>query len=251
MATLGWRETFQVYAAVGAALLLLCGLSFPAPPRAAEHTIRALSQASRVSPGGGYPRFYLATVLVNLAMYVPFAHLPEAAQASGIAPARSAQVLGLLGITSVAGRLLVGALGARLDEWLLYRLCISCVAAGFVLWGLAGSFIVYLTYAIVGGFGYGGYIALTPEVIAREFPLARPGYLMGLTYTAVAIGASVGPVWAGLMAQWLGGYQIPLFILAGLTVLGLIPMAVFPTECSSPIVTPGHAASQRSGSRNS
>jgi MFS family permease len=247
---LGWRETYRVYAVVSVVVLVIAGLLFPAPPRATAQAGRMDADRRGASPGGRYPRFYLATIIVNLAMYVPFAHLPAAAQAGGISSDQSAQVLGLLGLTSVASRLLIGAMGARFDEWRLYRLCIVCVAASFVLWGLAGSFAVYLFYAMVGGFGYGGYIALTPAVLAREFPAARPGYLMGLTYTAVAIGASVGPVSAGLLAQWLGGYEGPLFILAALTALGLIPLAVFPAKHACPAMTHG-TVSQRSGSRRS
>lgn len=247
---LGWRETYRIYAVISITALIISGLLFPAPPCAIEQTNPTAARAHGVSPGSGYPRFYLATILVNLAMYVPFAHLPEAAQTNGISSEQAAQVLGLLGVTSVASRLLIGALGARFDEWRLYRLCIACVAASFVLWSLAGSFTVYLVYGMVGGFGYGGYIALTPAVIAREFPAARPGYLMGLTYTAVAVGASVGPVSAGLLAQWLGGYAGPLLILAALTALGLIPLAAFPAE-QAVSTTTDDPASQRSGSRYS
>lgn len=248
--SLGWRETYRIYAVVSAVVLILSGLLFPAPVRAAAPARSDADHAGAISPGGRYPRFYLATILVNLAMYVPFAHLPTAAQDSGIPAEQSAQVLGLLGIASVASRVLIGALGARFDEWLLYRLCIACVAVSFVLWSLAGSFSVYLLYAMVGGFGYGGYIALTPAVIAREFAAARPGYLMGLTYTAVAIGASVGPVTVGILSQWLGGYQAPLIMLAVVTALGLIPLTIFPTKHTRPVST-DCKVSQRSWSRHS
>lgn len=248
--SLGWRETYRIYAVVSAVVLILSGLLFPAPVRAAAPARSEADHAGAISPGGRYPRFYLATILVNLAMYVPFAHLPAAAQDSGIPAEQSAQVLGLLGIASVASRVLIGALGARFDEWLLYRLCIACVAVSFVLWSLAGSFSVYLLYAMVGGFGYGGYIALTPAVIAREFAAARPGYLMGLTYTAVAIGASVGPVTVGILSQWLGGYQAPLIMLAVVTALGLIPLTIFPTKHTRPVST-DCTVSQRSWSRHS
>lgn len=247
---LGWRETYCIYAVVSAVVLILSGLLFPAPARVAAPAISEAGHAGAISPGDRYPRFYVATILVNLAMYVPFAQLPVAAQDSGIPAEQSAQVLGLLGITSVASRILIGAMGARFDEWLLYRLCIACVAVSFVLWSLAGSFGVYLFYAMVGGFGYGGYIALTPAVIAREFAAARPGYLMGLTYTAVAIGASVGPVAAGSLSQWLGSYQAPLLMLAVVTALGLIPLTVFPRKCTRPVSTDG-TMSQRSWSRHS
>lgn len=248
--SLGWRETFRIYAVGSAVVLILSGLFFPTPARAAAPARSEADRASAISPGGRYPLFYLATILVNLAMYVPFAHLPAAAQDNGIPTGQSAEVLGLLGITSVASRILIGAMGARLDEWLLYRLCIVCVAMSFVIWGLANSFGIYLLYAIVGGFGYGGYIALTPAVIAREFTAARPGYLMGLTYTAVAIGASVGPVTAGILAQWLGGYQAPLLMLAVVTALGLIPLTVFPKKRTRPASTDG-TVSQRAWSRHS
>lgn len=229
----GWRDTYQIYALISAVLLIASGLLFPTPPRAVKQESRGAAHANGIWPGGRYPYFYLATILINLAMYVPFAHLPAAAQASGISAEQSARILGLLGVASVASRLLLGAMGARFDEWRLYRLCIVCVVASFVLWALAGSLNAYVVYAVVGGFGYGGYIALTPAVIAREFAVARLGFLMGLTYTAVAIGASVGPVTAGMLAQWLDGYQTPLLILSALTALGLVPLAVFPTGHTS------------------
>src|SRR5699024_9612388 len=115
-------EAYRIYALIGAVSLIVSGLLFPNPPRTLNRDGRRTARANSRSPGARYSRFYLATILINLAMYVPFAHLPEAAQASGVPAEQSARILGLLGIASVASRLLLGAMGARFDEWLLYRL---------------------------------------------------------------------------------------------------------------------------------
>src|SRR5699024_11150879 len=142
-------------AVCSAIVLVVAGSLFPAVPHGVKQPGAGRLKRGQLSPGHGYSGFYGATILVNMAMYVPFAHLPEAAQASGVAPRQSALLLGLLGAASVVSRLLIGVLGTRFDEWRLYRFCILCGAVGFVCWARAGSFGVGLLCARWGGFACG------------------------------------------------------------------------------------------------
>ena len=50
-----------------------------------------------------------------------------------------------------------------------------------------------LAFALVMGAGYGGYVALSPAVIAHLFGTQRMGTVLGALYTSGGIGAMVGP----------------------------------------------------------
>ena len=50
-----------------------------------------------------------------------------------------------------------------------------------------------VTFALVLGLGYGGFIALSPAVTAELFGTAGMGGVLGALYTAAGVGGLVGP----------------------------------------------------------
>ncbi|WP_018994664.1 MFS transporter [Thioalkalivibrio sp. ALJ2] len=211
----GWRSTYYFYALAAAVILPLAGILFPRPGRAPDGT-----HATTTRWGGRrFAQLYLATFLLNTILYVPFVHLPPAAEAGGIDPLRAAGLVGIIGLASVVGRLAIGMLGDRYSLMHLYRGCFALITLSFLIWGTAGSYAALMLFAVVLGFGYGGYIALTPAILARLFGLYSLGRLLGMTYTAVALGAALGPVLTGLGVDLTGGY---LMILIALHLVGLL-----------------------------
>src|SRR5699024_2001556 len=220
----GWRNTYKLYAVAGMFVLVLCGVLFPRPSLSAVDSEYSGGRRFEQLRSHQYLHLYVATLLLNLALYVPFVHLPRAAQAAGITQLGAAGLIGALGIASVVGRLFIGALGNRYGQLGLHKLCFARIGVSFFVWALAGSYTMFMVFALVGGLGYGGYIALTPAVLATVFGAGNLGRMLGVIYTAVALGAASGPLIVGAGIELLHGYTPVLIMLAGVSLLALLPL---------------------------
>ena len=83
---------------------------------------------------------------------------------------------------------------------------------------------------MVLGVGYGGFVALSPSVLAEFFGAERLGGLLGVLNTAVGVGSALGPPSVGLVVDVTGSYTPAIFALA---LLGLAAFAaLLPLERS-------------------
>jgi MFS family permease len=153
----------------------------------------------------GYRWLYLSSVLVSLALFVPFVHLPSYAEGEGIDPVPAAGLIGAIGLASVAGRLALGAIAGGGGLLPIFQGCFAAVGASFALWLVAGSsYVTMLAFAVVLGVGYGGFVALAPAVVAARFGVANLGALLGALYTGPGIGSAIGPPVAGALIDGAG-----------------------------------------------
>ena len=202
--SVGWRQT---YAGVGWAaavgLLLGAGLLPARPATTSELAGPAGREGIRsVLLTRDYRLLYGAQLLLALALFIPFALLPAFAESSGVAPVAAAGLVGLLGMASVAGRLVLGVTARRLGLLQAYRGCYAAIALSFFLWFVPDAGYPSLAgFAVIFGVGYGGFVALLPAVVADRFGVAGFGALVGTLYTANALGAGVGPWVAGALVD--------------------------------------------------
>jgi MFS family permease len=210
----GWRHAYEYYAAGGAALLLLAAILVGRPPQAPDSPV-----AAQQPPTRGFRTLYVASLLVCMANYVPFAHLAPSAQRLGISALAAAALVSAIGISSIAGRLMITALTDRLGSLTLFKICHVGIGLGLLVWTTARGYGGLLAFAIIHGAMYGGYSALLPIVLADQFGLARLGRLLGLLFTALGAGSALGPALTGYLVQSTGGYGTALTVLS---VLGLV-----------------------------
>ena len=187
------------------------------PPR-----VRALARA------GTQRSTLVAAALAALLQYaqfgLTFAFVPLWGQALGA----SNFDLGLLATVSIAANglgalVLVGA-GARLNGR-------AAAVSGFLLTAVSGLLIpilpnlgVLIAVQAVGGFGRGlVFPALMAHSIERAAPAER-ATAMGVFQGVYALGMFLGPVSAGVLAEWLGLERVFLLI-GGLMVLGALAAA--------------------------
>jgi MFS family permease len=200
----GWRWTHVIFGVGGAALLVGCALVArrpPEPPGGTPLAVRALVRT------GAFRSLYVSTLLAAPALFVPFVFLPTYAVSVGVSPVAAATLVGIIGVASVLGRLVLGALADRLGRVRSYQATFAILAASFPIWYASSSWPTLLAFAIVLGVGYGGWIALQPTVIAELFGLRGLGALVGLVYTGAAVGALFGPPLAGVLVDATGGYR--------------------------------------------
>ena len=155
------------------------------------------------------PRFrwlYLMAFTSGPAMFIPFAHASAAARDIGIADARAVGLVGLIGIGSLVGRFVIGALADRLGRALTLTLMQASMGASYLLWGAAGGYPSFALFALWFGLSYGGIVSLMPAICMDMFGARAVSSIIGVLYTGAALGCLLGPVVAGAVFDRVGNY---------------------------------------------
>jgi len=221
----GWRTAYVVLGTGGAALLVVASLGAHRPPTELR---QAPAPLRRIVRQRGFVILYVSTLLLSMALFVPFVFIKSYATDEGIEPGAAATLVGIIGASSVVGRLGLGALGARLGATRLMQLSFAVLAASFLLWLAAGSsYAALVAFTVVMGVAYGGFIALAPAVAAGLFGTVGLGAILGAQYTAAAVGGLVGPPIVGEIidrASYDAGIVVAMVVSAGAAgVLFLLP----------------------------
>jgi MFS family permease len=210
---MGWRSAYWIYAFVTVTLCLpLALLMRHSPP-----SVRQLAQAQigerpapsldlPISLGGLHAILCVAIVGCCVAMSMPMVHVIAHASDLGHAPARAAEILALLLLTSFVSRLLWGALADRIGG--LRTLAFSSsgqalMLAGFLFVdGLGGLYIVAALY----GLAYGGIVPTYSLIVREHFPAEQLGSRIGVVYLFGTIGMAAGGVVGGFVFDLAGDY---------------------------------------------
>ena len=225
-----WRTTYVIFAIGGGSLLLAAAAAAKRGPAAiAAPQPRRLGELLRIAD---FKMLYGATVFTSLGLFVPFVFLADYAKERGIGEVQAATLVGLIGGFSIIGRLGLGGLADRFGAKRLYFASFVAMAVSHLIWLVAGAnYPALVIYTVILGIGYGGFIALSPEVVAQRFGLNGIGGIIGTLYTSAAIGSLLGPPFAGLLIDKFGyTTAIAFAVLANtLAVIVLIPLVRRPT----------------------
>lgn len=197
-----WRSTYVIFAVGGGTMMLVAasvaGVGPAAVSAAKPRSLLALLGDFR------FAMLYVSIIFTSFALFVPFVFLGSYATDQNISSVKAAALVGVIGGASVVGRLGLGGLGDRLNAAVIYEASFVLMALSHFIWYWAGgSYGALLTYAILFGIGYGGFIALSPAVVADVFGMEGLGGVIGTMYTAAAIGSLGGPPLAGvLIDRW-------------------------------------------------
>jgi MFS family permease len=189
----GWRTTYVVFALGSAALLVAAAALASRPPGHVGERPR-IGSAVRTR---AFAALYASGVLMSLALFQVFVFLAPYAEDQGISKVRAAVLVGVVGGSSIVGRIGLGFVADRLGRIRTFQACFLAMAASYFIWLVSHSFGPLLVFAVVMGVGYGGFIALSPAVVADLFGTAGMGGVIGLQYTAAGIGGLIGPIAAG------------------------------------------------------
>jgi MFS family permease len=201
----GWRVAYRVFAVGAAGLLLLCALVTSRPPRdAAPASTTAFGEVTRTR---AFRALYGSTLLMSLALFVPFVFIADYAEEHGVESGAAALLVGLIGGSSIVGRLGLGTLAPRVGLTRLYQSCFLMMGVSFGVWLVAGDrYALLVLFTLVLGVAYGGFIALSPAVAAEAFGTVGLGGVLGGIYTAAGLGGLLGPPLAGAVVDATNGY---------------------------------------------
>jgi predicted MFS family arabinose efflux permease len=221
----GWRDTYVIMAVAAAVLLGVAAVGARQPQgHGSGGDVVPLGQVIRGSRA--FALLYLSSVALVFALFIPFVFLGDYLTERGI-DGSAGLLVGTIGLASVVGRLLLGALAARLLPIRLYQGSFLVIALSFLIWlGAGDSYGMLFVFAVVMGGAYGGFIALAPAVAAELFGPVGLGGVLGALYTAAGLGGLVGPPLAGEMIDRFG-YAPTLVVAFGFALVGaaiLVPL---------------------------
>jgi MFS family permease len=196
---LQWRAAMQWLAlgvlllGLGATLLLKRAPAATASAGAAVagHTL-GTAVASRE-----FRWLYAMAVLASPSMFIPFAHISAAARDLGLPDARAVGLVGLIGIGSLVGRFVIGALADRVGRPLTLALAQASMGLSYVLWYGAAGYPALVVFALWLGLSYGGIVSLMPALCMDLFGARAVSAIIGTLYTGAALGNLLGPWVAG------------------------------------------------------
>lgn len=214
----GWRDTYLYLAAASAVLMALAAVGARRPPVAQDQgpivPLRAQLRGSR-----SFVILYFAVLFTATALFVPFVFMADYIAERGLNRS-GGLIVGLIGLSSVIGRLGLGALATRVEAMALFYLSLATMAFSYLIWFTAGDrYWQLLVFALVLGVAYGGFIALSPVVAAQLFGTVGLGGVLGALYTAAGIGGLIGPPTAGALIDRMG-YPPTLLLTAAVSSLG-------------------------------
>jgi predicted MFS family arabinose efflux permease len=226
----GWRNAFL---ALGAAALLIglsLGLTIRERPAHSQSTPMPASGNSTTEALRSRPFWAILAVLFlcSISQNGAIAHLSSLLTDRGISPERAALAASVLGGATLLGRLFTG--------WLLDRHFAPRVAFSILTVAALGTFVLSgarsVGTGIFGatciGIGMGGEADITPYLLSRYFGLRSFSKLYGLSWTAYAIAAAIGPVVMGKAFDLTGSYQTLLAELAFTSVIAAGMMLLLP-----------------------
>jgi predicted MFS family arabinose efflux permease len=232
----GWRTALLILAAIHAVTVPLHALTVRRPPGADQHAPgrHGDTGARAVRTALADRGFWLlaAGFTVHAAATSAYTVLLVAAlMAWGHPPAFAATIAGLLGILSVAGRLITTGLQRRYRTTTITAVIFAIQAAAALLLPAAGASTFTTIVAIVGfGLGFGVATIAKPVILAERYDTRRYATLAGVLVAPMTLAKAGAPLAAAALHTTTGSY-LPVFAaIAGCCTVAAIAIAA----CSRP-----------------
>ncbi len=185
----------------------------------------AVRDALRSRP---YWLLYAAVVATGLGLFIPFAHLAPYARDHGLSRTQGALLIGMIGVGSTAGRLLLGGAADRVGRRAALGGTFAAMAGSLLLWLAATEAWSLIVFALLFGTAYGGFVALVPALAVDYFGPRNAGGIIGLLYTGAGLGALVGPTLAGAIYDARESYTLPILMGVAMNLVALGCMVAIP-----------------------
>jgi sugar phosphate permease len=156
----------------------------------------------------------------------------------GMAQGAVAELISLVLVGSIAGRLLMGWLADRWPKKRVMLLVYLIVASTIPLLWAAPSPATLQAAAVLFGIGLGGDYMIIPLMAAELFGLRRMGRVMGIVLTADGVAEAVVPMAVATLRDRTGSYGPGFALLVSLAFLGAAAVAFLPRRAGGFTTTP-------------
>lgn len=232
--SIGWRWAFRVLGIIVAVWIVPATLLLVRVPPAAASVATPPARAA----GGPPPRVYWTPITVlgswrfwgtNIVFFAGSAstqmllvHQVAYLVDHGASALIGATIVGIVGVSSVAGKAGWGMLSDRAGRELTYSLAFGCVALSVLFLALAGAYprtaLPYI-YAVLIGVGYSVTAPLTPAIASDLFGGPQFPRIFGVLQIFNSIGGALGAWVAGRIFDASGSYALALPIAAAMALL--------------------------------
>lgn len=248
-----WRTAYALIGTgwAGVALVIVFFFFHNRLERPDAHEPAGQQRATPVTPGGltlgqalrsrAMLRIALAVLLSTLMSAAIVIHIVPLLESSGLTRMQAAGVASILGIGSVAGKLITGVLVDRFTTSLLPFAVYSLPALGyFLIWQVEGSAPLLGLAVFLLGYGAGGALQMSTYLTTRYAGVRHFGKIFGVLSSMMGLAGGLGPVVSAWVYDTTGSYTlvlivaIPALLVAGVSVVGLGPYPEFkPTHQES------------------
>lgn len=234
IAVYGWR---QAYLILGVSIFLLglipAGLLLrETPPLAGRPEKKTAPEAGMRAPEAvRAPVFWMLLTgffLFSVSVNGSVAHLVPVLTDRGIGSETAALAASMMGVLTLLGRLLTGALLDRFAGSRVTGIFFAIAAVGVAVLSQARTVATGFAGAGLIGLGMGAEADVMPYLVSRYFGLRAFSEIYGYTFTAYAFAGALGPLLMGWGYDRLHSYSIVLTGLAAAMFLGAAVLASLP-----------------------
>ena len=229
----GWRSAYMLIAAT-ITVIAIPSVYFlfrepdaaSAPTPAATSATPNTSAIQGIAPGEALSRYRFWAMGIGLVLAAAgisglITNVVPMLIDQGLQAADAARYAGLIGISVIIGRWVVGALVDRFWAPLVAAVFLSAPAiAAVVLSGSAPPAFAISVSMVLIGLAAGAELDLMAFLISRYFGLKHYGALYGALYVFFSIGAGLAPVTFGKVFDAIGSYGPILIIVAAMSAGG-------------------------------
>lgn len=236
----GWRTALVVLAAVQAVTVPLHALVIrrPAHPGPARRSTALDGGAVRAALADrGFWLLALGFTAHTAAMSTVTVHLVAALVSWGHRPTVAATIAGLLGVLSVAGRLLTTGLQRRYRTTTVTAAVFAIQSLAALLLPVVGATVGGAIGAVIGfGIGFGVATIAKPVLLSQRYDTRRYATLAGILVVPTTLAKAAAPLIAAAMHTVTGAYTVVMAFVGGCCIVAAVAIAA---------VTPPHAHPSR------
>ena len=166
--------------------------------------------------------FWLVTLAMTCAWAAQNAvlvHVMPSLASVGISRGMAGSIAGFVGITSIAGRLVFGWLGDRVEKRYLFAISLLLQTVGLIFFAYTHNVWHAILFLIMFGPGYGGAITVRLAIQADYFGRKSFGSIQGVMMGIYTVGQIISPIFAGWVFDLRGSYCLAWLVLALVTAL--------------------------------
>lgn len=231
----GWRGAVVTLGIAATIVLVIAALLMSHPPKKPTATGAVSAEGLSYGEAKATRTFWTLCAIQFLffasVMSIPV-HIAVHGMDLGLAPARAALLLSVLGGASAAGRLVVGLLVDRIGgkNTLIFCLLILAGSLGglIVVTAHGALFSVMAAY----GFVHGGLFTVVSPTVAGYFGNRAHGAIFGTVLLSGTVGGAMGPILTGYAFDSFGSYGSAFSTLAVLALVGVGLAATLPRSGS-------------------
>lgn len=229
----GWRQAFQIEAAIPIALMVFVLLVVRNSPRdigAVAHGLdtsegRDLRLEGLTLQEAMRTRTFWAIGLSGMMIYYSilalYNHLFLHLRGLGFEPLNAGFALSLLGLVGLTGKLINGALADRIDRHKVFLACLVIMFVGVAGLATLRKDLVLPAIAVVG-LGWGGLFTLYNMLAVNNFGLRSAGKIGGVISLMESLGGGLGIWLTGVLYDRTDSYQQAFLLILGLVFTGLL-----------------------------